>query len=196
MTSFGKQETEKLKQNLSNQLDRLVEQLADLDKCRDDLEPEEYNETKEETLEQLRELNDSLKKLVNGDISLISELGAIQLATQAAISQAFHTPEVIKLFGKKEPQLLKQRLSIIEHDFKLNKLSIDGFERQKAEILIALRQLGEQLSSADLQFLEKHNISNTFKNVELERIEMEDDVGIAALIDPSLANHPTSQIHI
>lgn len=46
---------------------------------RDDLDDKEYEETKEETIEQLKELNDSLGKLVKGDISLISSLGAMQL---------------------------------------------------------------------------------------------------------------------
>lgn len=97
MTSYGKAETAKLKQNLENQLDRLVEQLEDLENCkldltvhvlqkknyqissRDDLDPEEYEETKQETMDQLKELNDSLSKLVKGDITLVSELGAVQL---------------------------------------------------------------------------------------------------------------------
>lgn len=34
MFSYGKAENEKLKQNLENQLDRLVEQLADLENCK------------------------------------------------------------------------------------------------------------------------------------------------------------------
>lgn len=34
MSSYGKAETEKLKQNLGSQLDRLVEQLQDLENCR------------------------------------------------------------------------------------------------------------------------------------------------------------------
>lgn len=34
MSSYGKVETEKLKQNLENQLDRLVEQLQDLESCK------------------------------------------------------------------------------------------------------------------------------------------------------------------
>lgn len=34
MFSHGKAETEKLKQNLENQLERLVAQLADLESCR------------------------------------------------------------------------------------------------------------------------------------------------------------------
>jgi len=34
MTSRGQAETEKLRQNLEGQLDRLVQQLADLEECR------------------------------------------------------------------------------------------------------------------------------------------------------------------
>ncbi|KAK5645720.1 hypothetical protein RI129_004184 [Pyrocoelia pectoralis] len=157
--SHGKLETEKLKENLENQLHRLVEQLADIEECREDLTLAEYNETKTDTIEQLKELNASLTKLVNGDISLVSELGAMQLATQAAISQAFKTPEVIKLFGKKEPAQLRERLKIIAQNLKLAKLNQKGYDQQK------------QLTTDELQFLEKHNnVSNTFKNVEFVEV--------------------------
>jgi len=44
--------------------------------------PEEYNETKEETLEQLKELNAALSKLKEGNLSLIDEVNSIQLAIQ------------------------------------------------------------------------------------------------------------------
>ncbi|RZB38770.1 LZIC [Asbolus verrucosus] len=174
MTSYGKAETAKLQQNLENQLDRLVEQLKDLESCKDDLDADEYEETKQETMDQLKELNDSLSKMVKGDISLISALGAVQLATQAAISEAFKTPEVIRLFGKREPKQLRERLSNIEQDCKLNRLSDEAKNRQKAEILTALRQLGEQLSIDELKFLEKHNdVSNAFKDIEL--VEVNDE---------------------
>lgn len=44
----------------------------------------------------------------------------------------------------------------------------------QAEILTALRQLGEQLTANELQFLEKHNdISNAFQNVEF--VEVKDE---------------------
>lgn len=46
---------------------------------RAELDPEDYEETKQETMDQLKELNDSLSKLVKGDISLVSALGAVQL---------------------------------------------------------------------------------------------------------------------
>lgn len=55
---------------------------------RDELDQDEYEETKQETMDQLKELNDSLSKLVNGDISLINSLGAVQLVN-IKISQSF-----------------------------------------------------------------------------------------------------------
>lgn len=81
---------------------------------------------------------------------------------------------MIRLFGRREPKQLRDRLETIDHDKKLNKLSDEGRDRQKAEILTALRQLGEQLSREELQFLEQHNsIANAFKNVEF--IEVTDE---------------------
>ncbi|CAH1236762.1 unnamed protein product [Diabrotica balteata] len=174
MASHGKAETEKLKQNLENQLDRLVEQLQDLENCKNELDKEEYEETKNDTMDQLKELNDSLSKLVKGDISLISALSAVQLATQAAISKAFKTPEVIRLFGKKEPQQLRERLCIIDEEVKLNRLSLEARDTQKAEILTALRQLNEQLTTEELRFLEQHNhIAKAF--LDFNFIEVPDD---------------------
>lgn len=49
-----------------------------------------------------------------GDVTLVDSLGSMQLATQAAISQAFKTPEVIKLFALKQPSQLRQRLDQLQ----------------------------------------------------------------------------------
>ncbi|XP_038966421.1 protein LZIC isoform X2 [Rattus norvegicus] len=111
MASRGKTETSKLKQNLEEQLDRLMQQLQDLEECREELDGDEYEETKKETLEQLSEFNDSLKKIMSGNMTLVDELSGMQLAIQAAISQAFKTPEVIRLFAKKQPGQLRTRLA-------------------------------------------------------------------------------------
>lgn len=110
MASRGKSETGKLRQNMEEQLDRLMQQLQDLEECREELDEDEYEETKKETLEQLSEFNDSLKKIMTGDMTLVDELSGMQLAIQAAISQAFKTPEVIRLFAKKQPGQLRTRL--------------------------------------------------------------------------------------
>ena len=46
---------------------------------RGDLDPEEYEETKKETIEQLEEFNESLGKMKEGDLSLVDDVNRIQL---------------------------------------------------------------------------------------------------------------------
>lgn len=172
MASRGQSETEKLKLNLQEQLSRLVAQLNDLEECRGDLDAEEYEETKKETLEQLNEFNESLTKMKSGNMTLVDDLSAMQLAIQAAISSAFKTPEVICMFAKKQPGELRQRLAELERDMKIGKIAVDVGTQQKVEILTALKKLGESLSSAEMHFFEQ-NSSASMK--EFERIV--EDVG-------------------
>nr|XP_054768265.1 protein LZIC-like [Lytechinus pictus] len=79
MASRGRSETEALKQNLEEQLDRLVLQLGDLEESKDDLDEDEYEETKQETMEQLEEFSKSLEKLGSGNMSLVDDLNSMQL---------------------------------------------------------------------------------------------------------------------
>ncbi|ESO89981.1 hypothetical protein LOTGIDRAFT_218451 [Lottia gigantea] len=165
MASRGQQETGKLKQNLEEQLDRLVQQLTDLEECKDDLEEDEYEETRNETIEQLKEFKESLDKMMEGNLSLVSSLNGMQLAIQAAISQAFKTPEVIKLFAKKQPGQLRQRLAEIQRDTKIGKMSSDIATDQSVEILTALKKLGETLTHEEEAYLQS-NSSASLKQFE------------------------------
>ncbi|MBZ3873129.1 Protein LZIC [Sciurus carolinensis] len=106
MTSRGKTGTSKLKQTLEEQLDRLMQQLQDLKEYREELDTNGYEETKKETLEQLSEFNDSLKKnhVWKYDSDRRTEWNVVGYS--GAISQAFKTPEVIRLFAKNLQQVL------------------------------------------------------------------------------------------
>ncbi|XP_024231447.1 protein LZIC isoform X1 [Oncorhynchus tshawytscha] len=180
MASRGKSETGKLKQNMEEQLDRLMQQLQDLEECREDLEEEEYEETKKETLEQLNEFNESLKKMVTGNMTLVDELGGMQLAIQAAISQAFKTPEVIRMFAKKQPGQLRTRLAEMDRDVMVGKLSRDVYTQQKVEILTALRKLGEKLTVEDETFLAE-NVTATLSQFEKITADLGSEDKIMAL---------------
>ncbi|KJE94059.1 hypothetical protein CAOG_08818 [Capsaspora owczarzaki ATCC 30864] len=179
MASRGKTETAKLKQNVEEQLDRLMQQLADLEECKADLDASEYEETKNETVAQLKEFDASLKKMIAGDMSLVDSLGSMQLAIQAAISNAFKTPEVIRLFAKKQPGQLRQRLTDLQRDVKLGKLAEPDFQQQSVEILVALRNLGEQLSPAEVEFLNKHS-SGSLNNFEKVSSDLAGDKVLSA----------------
>jgi hypothetical protein len=151
---------------------------------------EEYEETKNETLEQLGELNESLSKIKEGNLSLINDVNGIQLAIQAAISQAFRTPEVIQMFAKQQQGQLRQKLADVclrsfwvdageknnffqtqkvEQSMRLNKIAVEDGTPIKVEILFALKKLGEKLNENEDEFLNQNigNQSNGLKQFEL-----------------------------
>ncbi|XP_078486813.1 protein LZIC [Ciona intestinalis] len=186
--SRGTTESKVLQKNLQDQIDRLVQQLADLEESKDDLE-DEYEEMKSETIEQLKEVRESLQKMVKGDVSLVDDVNAMQIAIQAAISDAFKTPEVIRLFAKKEPGQLRTRLSGIERDFKIGKLVKDDYIQQKVEILTAVKKLGDTLTTEEQMFLSQNSSTSlsNFQNV--------DDSSEATQVLAAAGNEIRSQKH-
>eukprot|EP00009_Paramoeba_aestuarina_P005146 CAMPEP_0201521082 /NCGR_PEP_ID=MMETSP0161_2-20130828/14063_1 /ASSEMBLY_ACC=CAM_ASM_000251 /TAXON_ID=180227 /ORGANISM="Neoparamoeba aestuarina, Strain SoJaBio B1-5/56/2" /LENGTH=191 /DNA_ID=CAMNT_0047919649 /DNA_START=63 /DNA_END=638 /DNA_ORIENTATION=+ len=160
MASRGSQENNQLKDNIESQLNRLLQQLRDLEELKEDLDEEEYEEQRQMTMEQLREFQTALKKMMSGDMTLVNELGAVQLAIQAAISDAFKTPEVIAMFAKKQPGQLRERLSHLQAQVKLGKISKDSVQAEAVEILMALKKLGEPLKPAEEHFLQQHQDSS------------------------------------
>jgi hypothetical protein len=83
-----------LRKNVEAQRDRLLDQLKDLDELREELDDSEYEAMKADTVAQLKEFDASLAKMVEGNMTLQSELDATRMAVRAAISEAFKTPEV------------------------------------------------------------------------------------------------------
>ena len=75
-------------------------------------------------------------------------------AIQAAVSDAFKTPEVIRMFANKQPDQLRLRLASLQRDVKIRQISKDAFQRQSVEILIALKKLGTTLTAEEQTFLD------------------------------------------
>ena len=70
---------------LTPQLSRLLTQLQDCEDLKEDLDPDEYEETRADTLQQLREFQATLNKMTSGDNTLVSELGSVQLVRKSFI---------------------------------------------------------------------------------------------------------------
>lgn len=70
-----------LLKNLLDQQERLLQQLADLEEVKDDLEESEYEESKTGTLEQIVDITQSLCKLESGNLTLTDELGTQRLVS-------------------------------------------------------------------------------------------------------------------
>lgn len=136
-----------LKNQAKQQLERLVSQLADLEESKDEFSVEEYEEMRQDTLEQLQEFEKSLQKLNCGEVTL-------EFTTKAILNETFKTPEIIKMFLSKKSEGLRQKLTELERDWRIGKISQSLFEVQKIEILGALLKLSaEHLTSEEKGFL-------------------------------------------
>jgi len=160
MAGRGSEETARLRTNIETQLSRLLEQLEDLDTYAGELDAEEAAEMREETLEALQEMKRNLSKITEGNMTLINEFGALQLAIQAAVSSAFSTPEVVRMFASKNGGQLRARLTALQRDLRLGKLARDQYVLQSTEVLSALKKLGEALSAEEAAFLEENMTPN------------------------------------
>lgn len=149
LTAKGKAETQILRENINDQLNRLFTQLEDLEELKEEFSAAEYEETKTETLNQLHDFQAFLAAALKGDLTLVTEFGAASLAIQAAISQAFKTPEVIRLFAQRQPDQLRVRLEGLKRDYQVKKISKDHYIRNSVEILAALKKMGIALSEEE-----------------------------------------------
>ena len=147
--------TARLKEMVERQLQRLLCQLKDLDELKDQLTEEEIRETRSETMEELHEFQNNLDRMIAGDTTLVDELSAVRMATIAAINQAFKTPEIIRLFGSRQTEALRENLAKAQQDYHLKTITRKQYEEKAVEILTALKTLNEPLSDEEAAFLQK-----------------------------------------
>ena len=140
---------------VERQLHRLLCQLKDLDELKDELTDEEIRETRSETMEELNEFRSNLDKMIAGDMTLVDQLGALRLATMAAINEAFKTPDIIRMFSSRQTEELRQSLNKLKEKMHLKVITKAQFEEKAMEILTALKSLNEPLSDEEAAFLSK-----------------------------------------
>lgn len=76
-------ESARLRANAEEQVTRLLTQLSDLEEMRDELDDDEYEETRADTLTQLEEFKASLARMAAGDVTLVNELESIRVRALA-----------------------------------------------------------------------------------------------------------------
>ena len=154
--------------------------------------PEEYAETKADTLLQLGDFQSFLSAALKGDLTLVDEFGAASLAIQAAVSSAFHTPEVIRLFAQKQPDQLRTRLETLKRDYRVKKLGRAEYVRAAVEVLTALQRMGSELSEEEAELVRQNGESRQQGQLEDVSREGADTVDVAR--QQSLLSQAKSQI--
>lgn len=76
---MASKQTEQLRSNIQSQIDRLVNQLADLDAEKGSLGDDEYEEMRGETLAEMEVFQKQMDKMCSGDMSLMTEFQSAQL---------------------------------------------------------------------------------------------------------------------
>lgn len=106
-------------------------------------------------------------------MTLVSELGAAQLAIQAAIAQA-NPSDTKQLFSSKEASSLRRRLATLDEDLKLGKMSAADHHVQAVEVLRALEKAGEVLSGGEKGMLESRTQGGAAYSAASENIGKSD----------------------
>jgi hypothetical protein len=89
----------------------------------------------------------------SGDMTLVDDIGSVQLSIQSAIRGAFKTNDSMKLFSDKESASLRSRLKGLSADYKLGRIDRPSFDKQALEIVRTLQSIGESLLPAEIDIL-------------------------------------------
>lgn len=108
----------------------------------------------QETIDQLKEFEASLEKSSSGNMSLVDQIGGVQLAIQSAI-RSTTSPDILNMFIQKQGGALRSRLSSLESDKRLGRISSELYETEAVEILKMLEKLKEPLNSSEQEILRR-----------------------------------------
>lgn len=129
-----------LMEYLEMELHRLVDQLKDLEDCKDELSSEEFDYIKDDALEQVQEFSKSINDYQKKNSSMLNRFTELKDALRQAIGESFNAQDMIEMFGIHDGELL-QKLIKLEEDYRLNKIDRDFFLDERAKILLKIQDL-------------------------------------------------------
>ena len=126
---------EKLLQNVLDEINRLNNELKDLETYKDEFTPEEIEETKKKTLEQLSETQKMLEKMKKGNMSLMTKYEESQKKLRQVIAENYHVNDLINSYLANETEFLREKLQSTIRLHALKKISEQEFNSQVVQIL-------------------------------------------------------------
>ena len=123
------------------QVERMMAELSDLESMREDLDDEEYASSKAEAELQLAEFTVTLNKLKSGGIG-IDDTSGPYVASSAGGS-------AVQAAKSNELSSLRSKLTQLETDNRLGKISPHFFVTQAGDVVQKLSQMGAVLSSRE-----------------------------------------------
>ena len=128
-------EDETLLKNVLDEIERLNNQLKDLETYKDDFTPEEIEETKKETLEKLIETTKLLEKMKSGNVTTVTKVEQAKKQLQKAIAENYHVKDLVNSYLSNETEFLREKLNSVMRLNALKKINDQEFNSQVIQIL-------------------------------------------------------------
>lgn len=168
-------EVEILRNNVRDQFNRLLDQLDDLELLRDELTQSEYDEEKQDTIEQLREFQQFLDTTLhsNSSLSLSTEFTATQEAIKNALNaDNFHsTTTNLRKFATQDSTSIRSRIDQLERSYKLKIISQSSYQQELYKLLLALTKI----DNVELTSLEQQQLKQLQESTQQLQVVNEDN---------------------
>ena len=125
----------KLLQNNIDEINRLNEQLKDLETYKDDFEPEELESMRKETLAQLDEAKKRLEKMKSGSLTTKTSEEEENMKRMQSISENYNVKGLTKSYDDDQVSTLREKLKGIIRANQMNKLTKEEYSSSVIEIL-------------------------------------------------------------
>lgn len=125
----------KLLQNNIDEINRLNEQLKDLETYKDDFEPEELESMRKETLAQLDEAKKRLEKMKSGSLTTKTSEEEENMKRMQSISENYNVKGLTKSYDDVQVSTLREKLKGIIRANQMNKLTKEEYSSSVIEIL-------------------------------------------------------------
>ena len=156
---------QKLLKNGIDEINRLKSQLQDLETYKDDFSPEEIEQIKKDTLDQLVEATKRLEKMKSGQSSIKTEVEKAQEQLNKILCENYNTKEILGVYLTAETKFLRQKLSYLKDQFGIKKMSQEEFNQNAITILDLIsknndlnpeeKKLYEELKSKSMKEMQK-----------------------------------------
>ena len=169
---------EKLLKNNIDEINRLKEQLNDLETYKDDFEPEELENMRKETLAQLDEAQKRLEKMKSGSITTKTSEEEENIKRHQLLSENYNVKGLTKSYDEVQVSTLREKLKGIIRSNQMNKLSKEEYRTSVIEILEIIAK-NTKLTEEEQKLydsLKKTNLTHLQEDTGIDKNKIEKNI--------------------
>ncbi|CAD8136652.1 unnamed protein product [Paramecium pentaurelia] len=152
----------KILENIEQQLKRLLEQLKDLEEYKNELDPEEYKQMKNDTLQELEIFQTKLQEIEQGDLTLKNAIQQQQEQLRAAIKNSFNAEEIKHLMSSSQGTQIREKIKKLDQDHTLQRINQAQYVKETLNCLNQLQDIGIPFTQQEINFINSNTGKDNF----------------------------------